>query len=585
MRLSKLFMPTLKEAPSDAIIASNKLMLRAALARKISNGLYSYLPLGVRVLNKISNIIREEMDAIGSNECIMPILVSKELLTPSGRWERFKKELFRLKDRNDADMAMGPTHEEAFTITAQNEIQSYKDFPLTLYQIHTKFRDEIRPRFGVIRSKEFTMKDAYSFHITKECLDKTYNDMSGAYTKIFKRMGLDTVSVKADSGAMGGEGSEEFMVLSDVGEETIIFCSKCNYRANVEKANVKEEEAAKSYTDKALEEVHTPDIKTINDLEKFFNTSSKNFIKSIICKTEEDEVILVVIRGDLEINETKLSNALGGLDLELADEDTVKEVTGARVGFASPIGLKKKIRIFADNSIKSVADAIVGGNKDDTHIKNVNIARDFNIDVWGDFRAAKEGDKCPICGETLYQKKGLELGHIFKLGDKYTEAFNFKVLDENNKEITPIMGCYGIGVNRALASIIEQNYDDKGIIFPISVAPYEAIVVAIDKETEESFKKAEEIYNALNAAGVETMFDDRKERLGVKLNDCDLIGIPMRIIIGKKSLQKGIVEFKLRKSQESVEVKVEEIIEYVKNQKQELFNEIKQQIIIKYNYK
>ncbi|MEI0607171.1 proline--tRNA ligase [Brachyspira pulli] len=574
MRLSKLFMPTLKEAPSDAIIASNKLMLRAALARKISNGLYSYLPLGVRVLNKISNIIREEMDAIGSNECIMPILVSKELLTPSGRWERFKKELFRLKDRNDVDMAMGPTHEEAFTITAQNEIQSYKDFPLTLYQIHTKFRDEIRPRFGVIRSKEFTMKDAYSFHITKECLDKTYNDMSGAYTRIFKRMGLDTVSVKADSGAMGGEGSEEFMVLSEVGEETIIFCSKCNYRANVEKANVKEDEVAKSYTDKALEEVHTPDIKTINDLEKFFNTTSDNFIKSIIYKTEEGEVILVAIRGDLEINETKLSNALGGLDLELADEETVKEVTGARVGFASPIGLKKKIRIFADNSIKSVADAIVGGNKDDTHIKNVNITRDFNIDVWGDFKVAKEGDKCPQCGEKLYQKKGLELGHIFKLGDKYTEAFNFKVLDENNKEITPIMGCYGIGVNRALASVIEQNYDDKGIIFPISVAPYEAIVVAIDKEGEESFQKAEEIYNALNALGVETMFDDRKERLGVKLNDCDLIGIPMRIMVGKKSLQRGVVEFKLRSSSESIEIKVEEIVEYVKNKKQELFNEI-----------
>ena len=574
MRLSKLFMPTLKEAPSDAIIASNKLMLRAALARKISNGLYSYLPLGVRVLNKISNIIREEMDAIGSNECIMPILVSKELLTPSGRWERFKKELFRLKDRNDVDMAMGPTHEEAFTITAQNEIQSYKDFPLTLYQIHTKFRDEIRPRFGVIRSKEFTMKDAYSFHITKECLDKTYNDMSGAYTRIFKRMGLDTVSVKADSGAMGGEGSEEFMVLSEVGEETIIFCSKCNYRANVEKANVKEDEVAKSYTDKALEEVHTPDIKTINDLEKFFNTTSDNFIKSIIYKTEEGEVILVAIRGDLEINETKLSNALGGLDLELADEETVKEVTGARVGFASPIGLKKKIRIFADNSIKSVADAIVGGNKDDTHIKNVNITRDFNIDVWGDFRVAKEGDKCPQCGEKLYQKKGLELGHIFKLGDKYTEAFNFKVLDENNKEITPIMGCYGIGVNRALASVIEQNYDDKGIIFPISVAPYEAIVVAIDKEGEESFQKAEEIYNGLNALGVETMFDDRKERLGVKLNDCDLIGIPMRIMVGKKSLQRGVVEFKLRSSSESIEIKVEEIVEYVKNKKQELFNEI-----------
>ena len=574
MRLSKLFMPTLKEAPSDAIIASNKLMIRAALARKISNGLYSYLPLGVRVLSKISNIIREEMDAIGSNECIMPILVSKELLTPSGRWERFKKELFRLKDRNDVDMAMGPTHEEAFTITAQNEIQSYKDLPLTLYQIHTKFRDEIRPRFGVIRSKEFTMKDAYSFHITKECLDKTYNDMSRAYTKIFKRMGLDTVSVKADSGAMGGEGSEEFMVLSEVGEETIIFCSKCDYRANVEKANVKKDDEVKSYTDKPLEEVNTPDIKTINDLEKFFNTSSKNFIKSIIYKTEEGEVILVATRGDLEINETKLSNALGGLDIELADEDTVKEVTGARVGFASPIGLKKKIKIFADYSIKSVSDAIVGGNKDDTHIKNVNIQRDFHIDVWGDFRTAKEGDKCPECGETLYQKKGLELGHIFKLGDKYTQAFNFKVLDENNKEITPIMGCYGIGVNRALASVIEQNYDDKGIIFPISVAPYEAIVVAIDKEGEESFKKAEEIYNALNALKVETMFDDRKERLGVKLNDCDLIGVPMRIMVGKKSLQRGVVEFKLRSSSESVEVKIEDIAEYVKTKKEELFNEI-----------
>ncbi|WP_300367571.1 proline--tRNA ligase [Brachyspira sp.] len=574
MRLSKLFMPTLKETPSYAVIASNKLMLRAALARKISNGLYSYLPLGVRVLNKISNIVREEMDAIGSNECIMPILVSKELLTPSERWERFKKELFRLKDRNDVDMAMGPTHEEAFTITVQNEIQSYKDFPVTLYQIHTKFRDEIRPRFGVIRSKEFTMKDAYSFHITKECLDKTYNDMSKAYTKIFKRMGLDTVSVKADSGAMGGEGSEEFMVLSEVGEETIIFCSKCDYRANIEKANAKDDEVPSSYTDKSIEEVHTPDIKTINDLEKLFNTSSKNFIKSIIYKTEEDEIILVAIRGDLEINETKLSNALGGLDIELANEDTVKEVTGARVGFASPIGLKKKVRIFADNSIKSVSDAIAGGNKDDTHIKNVNITRDFNVDIWGDFRMVKEGDRCTQCGEVLYQKKGLELGHIFKLGDKYTEAFNFKVLDENNKEITPIMGCYGIGINRALASVIEQNYDDKGIIFPISVAPYEAIVVAIDKETEDSFKKAEEIYNSLNSIGIETIFDDRKERFGVKLNDSDLIGIPMRIIVGKKSLQKNVVEFKLRSSSESVEVKIEDIIEYVKNKKKELFDEI-----------
>ena len=575
MRLSKLFMPTLKEAPNDAIIASNKLMIRAGLARKISNGLYSYLPLGVRVLNKISNIIREEMNAIGSNECIMPLLVSKTLLTPSGRWERFKKELFRLKDRNDIDMAMGPTHEEAFTITAQNEIQSYKDLPLILYQIHTKFRDEIRPRYGVIRSKEFIMKDAYSFNMTKESLDKSYNDMSKAYTKIFKRMGLNTVSVKADSGAMGGEGSEEFMVLSEVGEETIIFCSKCDYRANVEKAEVKAEEIAKNYTDKPLEEVDTPNIKTINDLEKFFNTSANNFIKTILYKTEENEIIAVIIRGDLEINEIKLSNALGGLEIELADEETVKEITGAKVGFASPIGLKKKIKIYADYSIKSVSDAIVGGNKDDIHIKNVNIERDIKVDIWGDFRAAKEGDKCPQCGEKLYQKKGLELGHIFKLGDKYTKAFDFKVLDENNKEVFPIMGCYGIGLNRTLASIIEQNYDDKGIIFPITVAPYEVIIIAVDKEGENSFDKAIEIYDSLNSAGIETLLDDRNLRLGVKLNDCDLIGIPMRIIIGKKSLEKGIVEFKLRNSAQTEEIKIENIAEYVKNKKVELFNEIK----------
>lgn len=567
MRLSKLFMPTLKEAPSDAVIASNKLMIRAGLARKIANGLYSYLPLGTRVLNKISNIIREEMDAIGSNECIMPLLVSKTLLTPSGRWDRFKKELFRLKDRNDMDMAMGPTHEEAFTIAAQNEIQSYKDLPLILYQIHTKFRDEIRPRYGVIRSKEFIMKDAYSFNMDKESLNKTYNDMSKAYIKIFKRMGLNTVSVKADSGAMGGEGSEEFMVLSEVGEETIIFCSKCDYRANVEKAEVKLEENAKSYTDKPLEEVYTPNIKTINDLEKFFNTSADNFIKTILYKTEENETIAVIIRGDLEINETKLSNALGGLEIELADEETVKEITGAKVGFSSPIGLK--IKIYADYSVKSIPSAIVGGNKDDSHIKNANIERDIRVDIWGDFRTAKEGDKCPQCGEKLYQKKGLELGHIFKLGDKYTKAFNFKVLDENNKEVIPIMGSYGIGVNRTLASIIEQNYDDKGIIFPITVAPYEVIIVAVDKDD-----KALEIYNALNSIGIETLLDDRNLRLGVKLNDCDLIGIPMRIIVGKKALEKGMAEFKLRKSKESEEIKIEDIPEYVKNKKIELLNEI-----------
>lgn len=574
MRLSKLFIPTLKEAPSDAIITSNKLMIRGALARKLANGLYSYLPFGVRVLNKISNIVREEMNNIGGNECLMPLLLPKDLLTPAGRWDIFKKELFRLKDRHNVDYAMGPTHEEAFTVIAKSEIQSYRDLPLILYQIHTKFRDEIRPRFGVIRSKEFIMKDAYSFHITENSLDETYKDMSKAYTKIFKRMGLNTVSVKADSGAMGGDGSEEFMVLSDVGEEEIIFCSKCDYRANVEKATVANEDAAITYTCESMEEIYTPNIRTIEDLEKFFNTSSDNFIKTLIYKMENGETIAVLIRGDLEINETKLVNALEGLEVELADEETVKEITGARIGFASPIGLKKKIRILADLSIKTIGNGVAGGNKDDTHIKNINVDRDIKIDLWIDLRRAKAKDLCPLCKGELYQKRGLELGHIFKLGDKYTKSFNFTVLSENNNEVVPIMGCYGIGINRALASVIEQSNDDKGIIFPISVAPYEAIVVAIDKDGEDSFDKALDIYNALNELKVETLLDDRNERLGVKLNDCDLIGIPMRILVGKRSIEKGIVEFKLRSSKEVEEIKVENIAEYVRRKKEELFNSL-----------
>ena len=557
MRLSRLFIPTLKEAPSDAVTISNKLMLRAALARKISNGLYTYLPLGAKVLNKISNIIHKEMEALNSNEFIIPTITSKELIADSQKIERLKKELLKLKYGNDADIDIATIDEDAFIMTAQNEIQSYKDFPLILYQIH---------KLKTMSSKESIMKNAYSFHIKEESLDETYNDIEKKYSNIFKKVGLNTVSIISTG--------KEYMILNESGDKNIICCSKCGYMANAEKADVKNEEIANNYTDKPLEEVYTPNIGTINDLEKFFNTTADNFIKSIIYRTEEDEVILVVIRGDLAINEAKLCNTLGVLKIELADEDTVKEVTGAKVGFASPIGLKKKVRIFADNTIKSVSNAIVGGNKDDIHIKNVNINRDFNIDVWGDFRMAKDGDKCPECGEVLHQKNGFKLGHILKLGNKYTEALNFKVLDENNKETVPIMGCYCIDISKVFTSIIEQNYDDKGIVFPISVAPYEAIVVAIDKETEDSFKKAEEIYKSLNDICIETIFDDRKERLGVKLNDCDLIGIPMRIIVGKKSLQRGVVEFKLRNSSESVEVKAEEIIEYVKTKKDELLSKL-----------
>ncbi len=484
--------------------------------------------------------------------------------------------LFRLKDRHDVDHALGPTHEEAFTEIVKGDTQSYKQFPISLYQINTKFRDEIRPRFGVIRSREFVMKDAYSFHITDECLDKTYNDMSGAYSKIFSRVGLDTVSVKADSGAMGGSGSEEFMVLSNVGEESIIFCSSCDYRANAERADVIADDISSiKYTDEQTEKLHTPNIKTIEDLEKFFNTSSANFIKTILYKAEDESIIAVLIRGDIDINETKLSNYLGGLDIELASEADVQKATNAKVGFAGPIGLAANVRIIADHSIKSVESAIVGANETDHHIKNINVERDVKNAEYADVRTAKSGDKCPSCGCELNVKFGLELGHIFKLGKKYTEAFNLSVLDQNNKTIFPTMGCYGIGVNRTFAAVIEQHHDDKGVILPISVAPFELAIVCVEKEGSESFAVAKDLYNKLQASGVETLLDDRDMRLGMKLNDIDLIGVPMRIIIGKKSIENGQIEFRLRTESENVNIEIDKIVEHIVATKKSLFSKLK----------
>lgn len=575
MLASKLFIPTLKDAPADAQIPSTIFMIRGGFMRKLASGLYSYLPLGVRVLKKIENIVRQEMNNTGSQECLMPLLLPKELLVPSGRWDIFKKELFRLQDRHDVDHALGPTHEEAFTEIVKGDSQSYKQFPVSLYQINTKFRDEIRPRFGVIRSREFIMKDAYSFHITDECLDKTYNDMSAAYSKIFSRVGLDTVSVKADSGAMGGSGSEEFMVLSNVGEESVVFCSSCDYRANAERADIMPEDiSAIKYTSEATEKLHTPNIKTIEDLEKFFNTSSSNFIKTILYKVEDESIIAVLIRGDIDINETKLSNYLGGLDIELASEEDVLRATNAKVGFAGPIGLAKNVRIIADHSIKGIESAIVGANDTDHHIKNVNIERDVLNAEYTDLITAKSGDKCPSCGAKLDVKFGLELGHIFKLGKKYTEAFNLSVLEQNNNTIIPTMGCYGIGVNRTFAAVIEQHHDDKGIIFPISVAPFELDIVCVEKEGSESFKVAKKIYEKLQASGIETLLDDRDIRLGGKLNDADLMGIPMRIVIGKKSLESGQIEFKLRAESENVSIAIDKIVEHVVDTKASLFSKL-----------
>ncbi len=574
MRIKNLFMPTVKEAPSDAQIVSNILMIRAALMRKISSGLFAYLPLGLRSINKISNITREEMEAISASECLMPLLVPKELLDYADRWVAFKKELFRVKDRHDIDYGLAPTHEEDFTEIVKGAVQSYRDLPLSVYHISTKFRDEIRPRFGVIRSREFTMKDAYSFHMDEACLDKTYKDMSVAYSRAFKRMGLDTVSVKADSGAIGGDNSEEFMVLSNVGEEEIIFCEKCSYRSNVEKAVIKPEPKAETYTSEPFVELHTPDITSVDQLVQTYGFKEINLIKTLLYTMDTGETVAIAIRGDVAVNEKKLSNYLNGCDVELADEATVRAVSGVRVGFAGPINLKKKVRIIADYSIKTIHAAGMGINKDNTHITSVNIERDFTVDEWADLRRAKEGDLCPECSAKMYSKRGLEVGHIFKLGEKYSKAFDFTVLDENNKPVTPTMGCYGIGINRALATVIEQNYDDKGIIFPITVAPYEVIIVPVEDESTDSFKQAELIYNDLRACGVDTLIDDRDARLGVKLNDADLIGIPIRIVVGKRSLENGFVEVKLRRETEMREVSPSDVKDYILNLKKQLFDEI-----------
>lgn len=579
MYLSKLFLPTSKEAPADARIASYALMTRGGFVKKMSSGVYAYLPLGVRLMRKVENIVREEMDAIGSQECIMPILVSRELLTPSNRWDVYKELLFRLKDRHNVDYALGPTHEEAFTVTVKDAVQSYKDFPVSIYQIHSKFRDEIRPRFGIMRGREFVMKDAYTFNLTEECLDKSYKDMSGAYSRSFKRMGLDTVAVKADSGAIGGDNSEEFMVLSHIGEETIIFCDKCGYRANVEKGNVARDPKVENKTTEPYKEVHTPNIITIEDLEKFFDNkmTARDFVKTLLFTLDTGETIAVLIRGDLDVNEIKLGNFLGGVDVALATPETILEVTGAKVGFAGPIGLKKKIRVLADYSLESMDKMGVGGNKVDTHITSVNMERDFKVDAWGDFRTARDGDACPHCNNKMYAKKGLELGHVFKLGKKYSSAFNLSVLDENNKPVTLFMGCYGIGIDRAAAAVIEQHNDDKGIIFPISVAPYEAIVVAVEKSGP-SFDAAKKIYEELCKAGVETLFDDTDERYGVKLGTADLIGIPIRIVIGKKEFESGEAEFKLRRDKEGSKIKLDSVVKHTVDTKAKLFKEINDKV-------
>lgn len=559
MRMSKMLISTLKEVPSDAEITSHQLMMRSGMIKKMASGVYNQLPMGLRVFNKIQNIIREEMNAKDAQEILCAGLIPSELWKESGRWDVMGPEMFRLNDRNERSYCMGPTHEEVFTDIIRQEVTSYKHLPMNLYQIQVKYRDERRPRFGVMRTKTFTMKDAYSFDVDQEGLDKSYQDMFDAYTNIFRRCELENSPVQADSGAMGGSASAEFMVKSEVGEDEIVFCSGCDYAANIEKAVSVNHESCNEEM-KELKEVHTPGVTTIDELSKFFNIDSGKFGKTLIYYADGKSVA-VVVRGDREVNETKVANAIGGaVEFELASETTIKDVTCAEVGFAGPIGIKTDY-LLIDQEIADQKNLIIGANKTEYHVENANYGRDFEGTV-GDFRNVEEGDKCTKCGSSLEVARGVEVGHIFKLGTKYSESMGATYLDKNGKSQPIVMGCYGIGVERTAAAVIEQHHDENGIIWPLAIAPYHVVVVPVNMKKEEQIEAAEKIYNELKDIGVEVLLDDRDERVGFKFKDSELIGIPIRITVGKDIID-GKVEFKLRSEADKEVISLDEIKEKV----------------------
>jgi prolyl-tRNA synthetase len=551
MRYSKYFIPTHKEAPSDAEVISHQLMIRAGMIRKLTSGVYTYLPLCLRSIRKVEDIIREEMNRAGAIEILMPAVQPAELWQESGRWEHYGRELLRFKDRHDREACFGPTHEEVITDLVRKEIHSYKQMPINLYQIQTKFRDEIRPRFGIMRGREFIMKDAYSFDVDEEGANRSYEAMYEAYTRIFERCGLKFRAVEADTGTIGGSYSHEFMVLAETGEDQIIKCTGCDYAANLERAEVKKSQTLPEQEVKELNpiiEVDTPGIKTVEDVTAFLSVSPSQLLKTLILVVDGEE-IAVLIRGDHELNEAKLKSLLGAQAVELASEQVVEEITAAPIGFAGPVGLN--IRIVADHALKGMGDFVTGGNRKDLHFRNVNMKRDFEVDLFGDLRVITPQDSCPRCGEEIEFGRGIEVGHIFKLGTKYSEALKAVFLNHQGKEAPIIMGCYGIGVGRTVAAAIEQNHDKDGIIFPIPIAPFEVTILPLQMHDTGVVETAEKIYTELLDIKVDTLLDDRDERAGVKFNDADLLGIPIRITVGVKGIKSGQVEIKLRSETES----------------------------------
>lgn len=552
------FIPTLKEVPADAEVKSHQLLLRAGFIRQTASGIYSYLPLATLTLRKIETIIREELEAVGAAELLMPALQPAELWQESGRWNDYGPELMRLKDRASRDFALGPTHEEVITALLRDEIKSYKRLPLTLYQIQTKFRDEKRPRFGLLRGREFIMKDAYSFHATNESLDEVYDLMHQAYSNIFTRCGLEFRSVIADSGSIGGKETQEFVALSDIGEDTIAYSDASDYAANVEMAPVLHMEKKSHELEKELEKVTTPDQKTIADIMTFLEIPIEKTMKSMLYQVDE-EVIMVLVRGDHEVNDIKIKNALDAMNVELVDPAVAVELLGANFGSLGPIGVPENVRIFADNAVKDLVNAVAGANEDGFHYINVNPTRDFEVVSYFDLRMIQVGDLSPDGQGVIKFAEGIEVGHIFKLGTKYSQAMNATVLDENGRAQPIIMGCYGIGVSRILSAIAEQSNDENGLVWDKKISPFDLHLIPVNMKSEEQVAFAETLYQSLQQAGFSVLIDDRSERAGVKFADADLIGLPIRITVGKKAAE-GIVEVKIRKTGEMIEVRQDELL-------------------------
>jgi len=561
MLYSELLLPTLKETPTEAEVVSHRLLLRAGFIRKLTSGVYTYLPLGLAAIRKVEQIVREEMNRAGAQELLMPMVQPADLWKESGRWEKYGPELLRFTDRHDRESCLGPTHEEVITDLIRREIHSYRNLPVNLYQIQTKFRDEIRPRFGLMRGREFIMKDGYSFDATEKGAELTYQKMYDAYHRIFKRCGLSFRSVEADTGTIGGSFSHEFMVLADTGEDTLVICKNCSYAANMEKAAVKSPEKSDDNIGLLpLEKVETPGKKKVDAVCDFLGISPKELVKTMVYLADE-KPIAVLVRGDHEVQPVKLKNMLGAVEVELADERQIFDITGVPSGYLGPIGLN--IPVAADQEVAAMTNFTAGANEKNFHMQNINLSRDFKVSQVEDLRQVTEEDKCPSCDGDLELTKGIEVGHIFKLGDSYSRALNATFQDSSSEEQNFIMGCYGIGVSRTVAAAIEQNHDNNGIIFPLPLAPFQVIVLNLDPKQEEISSAAESLYWQLLQEGIEVLYDDREERPGIKFKDADLIGIPYRVTIGKRFVEEGEVEIRNRKDGQTQSLSLDRVMDEV----------------------